>query len=443
VTVPPDEKDGRASDHTETAYVTGRTRLADVQPEHVGWLWSNRFAAGKLVTLDGDPGLGKSVLALTFAGIVTRGGEWPDGTWCDEPGDVLIMSAEDGVADTIRPRLDAANADPCRVHLIEHGLTLAATDEIERHITETGARLLIVDVLMAYLPGNAYKDQDVRRVLTPLATVAERTGCTVLLVRHLRKSRGGEPIYRGGGSIGIAGAARAGFVVIRDPNQPEDVRVMASVKNNLASPPKSLAYRLVGVDSEACEAVRVEWLGEDHRSAAALLNKPVHNLGEISCRVKDYVNSRSATSSDDVAQEFEIARKVANQYLNRLAERGDIVRQARGAYGPRSASAADTEDSEDTEDHTGCGPIADPHCYASEVSKNAADLVNPQNPHDPHSSVTSEADASVFTSTCPECDRPLGPTTGKCVPCIVERASAKITKLSTHHGAQQLIETTT
>jgi hypothetical protein len=126
------------------------------------------------------------------------------GTWCDQPGDVLIMSAEDGVADTIRPRLDAAGADVARVHVIEHGLspsgqpvalTLGSTDEIERHITETKARLLIIDVLMAYMPGDAYRDQHVRKTLTPLAMVAERTGCAVLLLRHPTKTKRGEAIF--------------------------------------------------------------------------------------------------------------------------------------------------------------------------------------------------------------------------------------------------------
>jgi AAA domain len=409
--------------------MTGRIRLADVQPEQVTWLWPNHIPAGKLVTFDGDPGVGKSVLALTIGAIVTRAGRWPDGTQCDQPGDVLIMSAEDGVADTIRPRLDAADADPYRVHVIEHGLdqsgesipmTLAATDEIERHITQTGARLLIVDVLMAYIPGDAYRDQDVRKVLTPLAKVAERTGCTVLLVRHLKKSKGGEPVYRGAGSIGIAGAARAGYLVTRDPQRPDSVRILASVKNNLADAPKSLAYTLVGAGNGV---VAVEWLGEDDRSAVELLDEPDYSLGKMSCSVKDFVNSRSDTSSDDVAEEFGINRKLANQYLKRLVAHGDICQLARGSYGPRSTSPAEPEESEDIEDHAGRCAFANPHSPTSEDSEKAADLANPQNLHDPQRSAVSQADSGTLTSVCQECDSPLG-STGKCVSCIVKRASA-------------------
>jgi hypothetical protein len=192
------------------------TRLADVQPERVSWVWPGRIPMGKLVTLDGDPGLGKSTLAVYIAAPVTTGGAWPDGSVCEHPGDVLIMSAEDGLADTVRPRCDAAGADVMRVHAIEgvpivdeHGErtlrppTLADVNALEEAITRTGARLLVVDVVMAYLPNgtDSHKDQDIRRVLSRLAALADRTGCTVLLLRHLNKASGRDPLYRGGGSI--------------------------------------------------------------------------------------------------------------------------------------------------------------------------------------------------------------------------------------------------
>ena len=413
---------------------SSRTRLSDVQPEQVTWLWPGRIPAGKLVTLDGDPGLGKSAIALTIAATVTRAGKWPDGTWCNEPGDVLIMSAEDGVADTIRPRLDAADANVGRVHVIEHGLgpsgqpvalTLGATDQIERHVAETGALLLIIDVLMAYLPGDAYKDQDVRKALTPLAKVAERTGCTMLLLRHLRKSKGGEAVYLGGGSIGIVGAARAGFVVTRDPDRPDDVRILASVKSNLANAPKSLAFQLVAADNGA---VAVEWLGEDRRSAAQLLTNRRSSLGEMSSRVHDYVNARSATRSGDVAQEFGITPKLANQYLNRLHDAGHVRVIARGVYGPANTSPEgieDAEDSEDTEDFAGGSVGGNLHTQASSDPEGGAGQANPRNPQDPQYSLASAADSvHVEVSSCPECGEPIG-STGKCVPCIVRRTAAR------------------
>jgi hypothetical protein len=259
------------------------TRLADVKPERVEWLWSGWLPRGKPVTLDGDPGLGKSTLALEFTATVTAGGAWPDGTRCDYPGAVLLMSAEDGLADTVRPRLDAAGADVTRVHAIEgvpmidesgevvlRPPTLADVSAVEEAIIHTDARLLIVDVIMAYLPSgtDSHRDQDVRRVLSRLASVANRTGCTVLLLRHLNQAKGGDPLYRGGGSIGIVGAARAGMLVAADPDDPER-RVLASVKSNLGPPPESQAYRLV--DAGAHGVARVQWEGRTDHTARTLL----------------------------------------------------------------------------------------------------------------------------------------------------------------------------
>lgn len=254
--------------------------LADVEPELVTWLWPGRIPAGKVVTLDGDPSLGKSTVALTFAATITTGGAWPDGSVCTTPGDVVLLSAEDGLADTVRPRLDAAGADVRRVHAVQGVAmpdgtlappSLADVYELARLVKKVRARLLIVDVFMAYLPSgtDSHKDQDVRRVLSRLSAMADETGCTVLLLRHLNKAKGGDPMYRGGGSIGIVGAARAGMLVAADPDDPS-IRVLASTKLNLGPPPESLRYHLVSVDGAG--VARVEWLGVDDRDARALLS---------------------------------------------------------------------------------------------------------------------------------------------------------------------------
>jgi hypothetical protein len=299
---------------TEFEFVT-MTRLADVEPERVSWLWPTRIPAGKVVTLDGDPGLGKSTLALSIAATVTLGGIWPDGTRCDYPGAVLLMSAEDGLADTVRPRLDAAGADVTKVHAIEgvpivdeHGErtlrppTLDDVTALDEAITRTGARLLVIDVVMAYLPTgtDSHKDQDIRRVLSRLAALADRTGCTVLLLRHLNKASGRDPLYRGGGSIGIVGAARAGLLVAPDPDDPER-RVLASVKSNLGPAPESLAYRLVGAGDHG--AARVQWEGQTNHTARTLLSEPTDDGGaktEAEQWLTDYLTEQGAAQSKTV-----------------------------------------------------------------------------------------------------------------------------------------------
>jgi hypothetical protein len=132
--------------------------------------------------------------------------------------------------------------------------------------------LVIVDPLMAFLAGdvNSHRDQDVRRALAPLSRLAEKTGAAVVVVRHLNKATGGSAIYRGGGSIGIVGAARSGLLVAKHPED-DAKRVLASIKNNLSAPAPSLVFGLAGAESGA---VRVTWKGETSLNAAALLSAP-------------------------------------------------------------------------------------------------------------------------------------------------------------------------
>jgi putative DNA primase/helicase len=229
--------------------------LSEIKRERVEWLWPGRIPIGKLTVLDGDPGLGKSMLTLDIAARLTMGRQFPDGADC-ETASVMLLSAEDGLADTIRPRLDATAADVSRVVAVPVVVTPEGTEvlpciaehlpQIEEAIRRISPRLLIVDPLMAYLGRgvNSYRDQDVREVLAPLAALAERTGVAIVLVRHLRKgSRAEGALYAGGGSIGIAGAARSVLLVAKDPDD-EDRRIVAAVKSNLCRTPPSLAYRI-------------------------------------------------------------------------------------------------------------------------------------------------------------------------------------------------------
>ena len=258
------------------------TLLSDVESEQVEWLWDRRIPLGKIAVLDGDPGNGKSVLTTDLAARVSVGRTFPDDQPCEAAG-VVIMNAEDGLADTIRPRLDAAGGDPSRVLSLA---TIPVGDEgDERHLTipddipiiEKGietvrAKLVIIDPLMAFLSGrsDAHKDQDVRRALAPLSRMAERTGAAVLLVRHLNKAQGGNPLYRGGGSIGIIGAARSGLLVGEHPEE-DGLRVLAGQKSNLSPMPESLAYRIV---TAANGAARIEYVGPTEARADALLRTP-------------------------------------------------------------------------------------------------------------------------------------------------------------------------
>jgi archaellum biogenesis ATPase FlaH len=257
------------------------TLLSEVEPERVEWLWDGRLPFGKLAVLDGDPGLGKSVVTLDVAARLSSGLELPDGQPC-EPAGVVLLSAEDGLRDTIRPRLDAAGANTERIVALstvfeakvgERMISLTKDlSVIEEAIERVGAGFVVVDPLTAFLSEktDSYKDQDMRRALAPLASLAEKTRAAFLVVRHLTKAAGGNTLYRGGGSIAIIGAARSGLVIAQDPEDPER-RILAANKHNLSRPAPSLAFR---VGEAQNGAARVEWGGTSPLSARDILKEP-------------------------------------------------------------------------------------------------------------------------------------------------------------------------
>jgi archaellum biogenesis ATPase FlaH len=267
------------------------TRVSDVEPEEVKWLVPGRIPLGKITILEGDPGLGKSTLLVDIAARMTIGSAMPDGTYGDiaSPTNVIIVSAEDGAGDTIRPRLEVAGADLRRAYILEAVESTSAhpsradhpvnpdrrppnlfdIDALREAIVEVGARLVTIDPLMAFLPAkvDSHKDQDVRGVLARLKDLAEETGAAIVLVRHLNKNEGGSAVYRGGGSIGIIGAARVALLVAKDPDDAQR-RVLAVTKNNLSKEMPSLGFELVDADGGVA---RVQWLGTTRYSADDLV----------------------------------------------------------------------------------------------------------------------------------------------------------------------------
>lgn len=353
--------------------------LSDVKPERVEWLWPNRIPRGKLVTLDGDPGLGKSTLALAITGPITTAGQWPDGTRCEHPGAVLLLSAEDGLADTVRPRLDAAGADVTRVHAIQGvpevdrdgnvGLrppTLGDILALREAIVSTGAALLIVDVLMAYLPSgsDAHKDQDVRAILGRLTKLAEETGCTIILIRHLNKSTGRDPLYRGGGSIGIVGAGRVALLVAADPDD-EERRVLAGMKSNLGPLPEALAYRLVSAGDYG--VARVQWEGAVEHTAHTLLSER-GNAQEASAAteaemwLEDYLAQNGSARSADAKREA-AKLKISERTLQRAAEKLGVTTRSEGfprvTWWALPSPATDDQPTPDTQNLGATGATGD------------------------------------------------------------------------------------
>lgn len=236
------------------------TCMADVQPEPISWLWPGRIALGKLTLIAGDPGLGKSLLTATMAATISKGYTWPLQESPAQIGSVVLLSAEDDPADTIRPRLDAAEADCKRIHILhairdadEEGNPIQRMFSFKRDLsvleeflpTLPDCRLLIIDPISAYLDGtDSHKNTDVRGLLAPLAELASRNKVAIVLVQHLNKSNGGSAMYRAIGSVAFVAAARAAYIVTKDQNNPER-RLVMPIKNNLAQDITGLAYSVI------------------------------------------------------------------------------------------------------------------------------------------------------------------------------------------------------
>jgi hypothetical protein len=232
----------------------------DVADEPIRWLWPGRLALGKLSLLEGDPGLGKSLVTLDLCARLSRGLPLPDGAVLAGPCNSLVLNAEDS-GDTVRARLAALGADLERVYLMEgDALRLPSQgDKLEEALVRTEARLLVIDPLLAFLDAkvSSANDQNVRRALAPLGRLAARRSCAVQMVRHLNKRGGQRAVYRGGGAIGLVGMCRSAWVVGRDPMHGSRC-VLAQVKNNLAAAQPSLAYE---VQAESAQSPRLRWLG--------------------------------------------------------------------------------------------------------------------------------------------------------------------------------------
>ena len=265
------------------------TPLASVAPRGVDWLWEGRLALGMLNCLEGDPGLGKSTVMYDVAARLSRGADMPDGTGGPTASGVVVLTAEDPLDSIVRPRLEAAGADLTRIVSLaiedQHGErepTIGPADlmHIEAAIREVDAKLVIIDPLVAYLPAdiNSHRDQDVRRAFAPLRALAERTRACITFLRHLNKFVNGDPLYRGGGSIGIIGAVRSGLIMALDPDDAEEDRtlqrrVLAPLKSNLGAAP-ALRLRLEvapGCQNRPGAPIVVVWDGPCDQTAASLL----------------------------------------------------------------------------------------------------------------------------------------------------------------------------
>ena len=221
--------------------------MSEINAEEVQWLWYPYIPLGKLTIIQGDPGEGKTSFILAVIAALTRGEPLPECERAAEPMNVIYQTAEDGLADTIKPRLESAGADCTRVLVIDEGkreLTLCDA-RLEEAIRRTGAKLIVLDPLQAYLGSNVdmHRANEVRPVLKRLSLMAERTQCAVILIGHMNKAQGLKSGYRGLGSIDFRASARSVLIVGRLKSG-DTLRIVAQDKNSLAPEGSSIAFEL-------------------------------------------------------------------------------------------------------------------------------------------------------------------------------------------------------
>ena len=221
-------------------------RMDTIQETEVTWLWYPYIPYGKITIIQGDPGEGKTTLVLHLAAALTQGGQLGSEE-VGEPVTVIYQTAEDGLADTIKPRLLAADADCSKVLVIDESeKCISMTDNrLENAIQQTNAKLVILDPIQAYLGADVdmHRANEIRPVMKHLGDLAEKYGCAIVLIGHMNKAAGVKASYRGLGSIDFAAAARSVLIVARDRDNPKN-RVVVQVKSSLAPEGKPIAFEL-------------------------------------------------------------------------------------------------------------------------------------------------------------------------------------------------------
>lgn len=221
--------------------------MSDIPAEEVRWLWYPYLPRGKITIIQGDPGEGKTTFVLALASLLTRGLSVPGNTESQPPMNIIYQTAEDGLADTVKPRLTALGADCSRVLVIdesERELTLSDR-RLAQAIQETGAGLLVLDPIQAYLGDGVdmHRANEVRPIFKRLGQLAEQTGCAIVLVGHMNKMQGAKSAYRGLGSIDFRAAARSVLLVGRSKDDAE-TRVVVHDKSSLAPEGASILFSL-------------------------------------------------------------------------------------------------------------------------------------------------------------------------------------------------------
>ena len=279
-------------------------KMSEIQSEEIEWLWYPFIPYGKLTIIQGDPGDGKTTLALNIAAKLSKGESLDEEMKISEPINIIYQTAEDGLADTVKPRLELAYADCERILVIdESSEALSMADErLEEAIKLTNAKLLILDSIQAYLGAGTdiNRANEARDMTKKLGALAEKHKCAVLLIGHMNKASGTKASYRGIGSIDFFAVARSVLLVGRIEGE-ESLRAVVQIKNNLAAFGNSKAFEL----SE--EGFR--WIGDYDISADEVLGgiaPKANKLDQAKRLLLELAEGTNRMQSKDI---FEIAKE--------------------------------------------------------------------------------------------------------------------------------------
>lgn len=240
-----------------------------IKAEEIKWLWYPYIPYGKITIIQGDPGEGKTTFILKLAAMLSLGKCFGNGEEIEiqEPVNIIYQTAEDGLADTIKPRLTEAEADCTKILVIDDSeKSLHMQDErIEQAIKKVNAKVLVLDPIQAYLGEKVDMNRanEAREVTKHLASIAERTGCAIILIGHMNKGGGTKAAYRGIGSVDFYAIARSVLLVGKVPDN-EEIRAVCQIKNNLAPEGNTMAFSL-GEEG-------FHWIGKYDISAEELLS---------------------------------------------------------------------------------------------------------------------------------------------------------------------------
>lgn len=302
-------------------------KMSDIQSQKIEWLWYPFIPYGKLTIVQGDPGDGKTTLVLNIAAKLSKGEGLEEEMKAPEPINIIYQTAEDGLADTVKPRLETAGADCGKILVIdESDKSLSMADErLEDALKQTGARLLILDPIQAYLGGgmDMNRANEARDMTKKLGALAEKYKCAIVLIGHMNKAAGNKAAYRGMGSIDFFAVARSVLLVGRVEGQ-ADIRAVVQIKNNLAAFGHPKAFRL----SEQ----GFEWQGDYEITADEVLGgiAPKANKYEQAKRMlrelAETSNMFSSTEVLELAKEKGISKRTlesAKQDLQIRAKRNN------------------------------------------------------------------------------------------------------------------------